>query len=220
LVALEAVLLAFANISTGRNSVQEQSLTADNKNPEKPFQPAHFMHLAWLANPLAYVAINTVIPLIPSISAHLGLTTAVAGIFCSVWMFIRLGAFFLLWRWTGWHYRFGWLAVSFIIMISCFIMLILAGSVQMLLIAQVGFGLATGLIYYSSLYYSMNASEKKGAHGGLHEAMIGAGLFLGPACGAGAFALMPSSANAGVWAVSGLLGLGFTAFLWIRKMRY
>ena len=185
----------------------------------KPQNATHFMHLAWLANPLSYVAINTVIPLIPSLSAKLGLTTGAAGMVCSVWMFARFGAFVFLWRWTDWHYQFKWLAGAFFIMVACFTAIVLASSVSLLLVAQIGFGLATGLIYYSSLYYSMNASEKKGAHGGLHEAMIGGGLFLGPACGAGAFAFLPSSANAGVWAVSGLLAMGFSAFLWIRRAR-
>ncbi len=218
LVSLEAVLLTLAK-KVARNSPSSVAPAWAAASPEKPRHAAHFMHLAWIANPLAYIAINTVIPLIPSISAHLGFTTGVAGILCSVWMFTRLGAFILLWRWTGWHYRFGWLAASFVLMIACFIMLALASSTGMLLTAQLGFGLSAGLIYYSSLYYSMNASEEKGAHGGLHEAMIGAGLFLGPAAGAGAYALMPSSANAGVWTVSGLLALGFSAFLWMRKMR-
>jgi MFS family permease len=181
---------------------------------------AHFMHLSWLANPLAYVAINTVIPLIPSISAHLGLSTGLAGIVCSIWLFARLSAFIFLWRWTGWHYRFGWLSGAFCLMIACFALIVVAGSMPLLLVAQIIFGFSTGLIYYSSLLYSMNASEKKGAHGGLHEAMIGTGLFLGPATGAAAYALLPSSGNASVLAVSGVLTLGFGAFLWMRKIRF
>jgi hypothetical protein len=56
----------------------------------KPQILGRFMHMAWIANPLSYVAINTVIPLVPSIAGKLGLSIAAAGIVCSVWMFARL----------------------------------------------------------------------------------------------------------------------------------
>ena len=177
------------------------------------------MHMAWLANPLAYVAINTIIPLIPSISGKMGLTTGIAGMVCSVWMFARLATFLVLWRWTVWHYRFRWLIGAFAVLVTCFTMLVNAGSVINLIIAQIGFGASVGLIYYSSLYYSMNASEKKGTHGGFHEAMIGTGLLAGPACGASAYLLLPSETNGGVLSVSGLLIIGFSALLWMGGHR-
>lgn len=172
------------------------------------------LHMAWLANPLSYVAINTVLPLIPSISDSLGLSTGAAGILCSVWMFARLAAFGILWRWTGWHYHIAWLIGAFAIMTACFAGFVHPRSMLMLLAAQVGFGLSIGLIYYSSLFYSMNASEEKGTHGGLHEAIIGAGLFIGPACGASSLFFFPSLAVA-TWPVTGLLiaGLAGLAFM-------
>jgi len=182
-----------------------------------PAGSRHFLHLAWLSNPLAYVAINTTIPLIPSISVKLGLSTAAAGILCSLWMFARLGAFVFLWRWTWWHYHFRILALSFVVMVASFGGIVLATSVLMLLVAQIGFGLSVGLIYYSSLYYSMNASDERGAHGGLHEAMIGAGLFLGPACGAFSILILPAVAGAGVASVGGLLAVGFSGLLVMRR---
>ncbi len=45
---------------------------------------------------------------------------------------------------------------------------------QLAVVAQIAFGISVGLIYYSSLFYSMDVGETKGEHGGLHEAMIGA----------------------------------------------
>jgi hypothetical protein len=217
LVLLEAVLLTFA--ISGKTVKAPSVIALSNvQHKERPLNAKHFMHLAWLANPLSYVAINTVIPLVPTLSAKLGLSTGTAGIVCSIWMFARLGTFIVLWKWTGWHYRFRWLAVSFLTLVGSFTLLVAAASVPLLLIAEICFGLSTGLIYYSSLYYSMNASEKKGAHGGLHEAMIGAGLFLGPACGAGALALLPATGNAGAWSVTGLLTIGFSVFLWMKKL--
>jgi MFS family permease len=189
------------------------------KDAAPPQDAERFMHLAWIANPLSYVAINTILPLIPSIAEHLGLSTATAGIACSVWMFARLAVFILLWQWTGWHYRFIWLAGAFILMAAAFAIMLRPDTVTMLLLAEVIFGATAGLIYYSSLYYSMNASDRKSANGGLHEAMIGAGLFLGPTCGAASLLLFPGSANNSTLAVSSVLALGFAAMLRLGIVR-
>jgi MFS family permease len=175
--------------------------------------------MAWIANPFSYVAINTVIPLIPSIAEKLSLSTGMAGIVCSVWMFARLAAFAAFWRWTGWHYRFRWLAGSFFLMIVCFFGFLMAHSIGLLLLAQVGFGLSIGLIYYSSLYYSMNVTENHGSNAGLHEAMIGAGLFIGPAFGAATLYLVPTAIGIGAWSVGGLLCVGFSGLLFVKNYR-
>jgi len=178
-----------------------------------------FLRMAWIANPFSYVAINTVIPLIPSIAEKLDLSTGMAGIICSCWMFARLAAFAVFWQWTGWHYRFRWLAGSFILMIGCFFGVLMAQSIGLLLIAQVGFGLSVGLIYYSSLYYSMNVTEHQGANAGFHEAMIGVGQFVGPAIGAATIYLVSSAVGVGAWSVGGLLCAGFSSVLFVRYYR-
>jgi MFS family permease len=175
--------------------------------------------MAWIANPFSYVAINTVIPLIPSIAEKLSLSTGMAGIVCSLWMFARLAAFAAFWRWTGWHYRFRWLAGSFLLLIVCFFGFLMSQSIGLLLVAQVGFGLSIGLIYYSSLYYSMNVTENRGSNAGIHEAMIGAGLFIGPAFGAATLYLVPTAIGIGAWSVGGLLCAGFSGLLFVRHYR-
>lgn len=184
-----------------------------------PAEAKKFLHMAWLSSPFSYVAINTVIPLIPSIAAKLNLSTAMAGIVCSLWMFARLAAFAALWQWTGWHYRFRWLAGSYLIMIVSFLGILTSKSIFMLLAAQVGFGLSIGLIYYSSLYYSMNVTQNQAANAGVHEAMIGAGLFLGPAFGSITLYLFPSTIFSGACSVGGLLCAGLSGLILLRYYR-
>ena len=184
-----------------------------------PADAKRFLRMAWLANPCSYVAINTVIPLIPSIAEKLALSTGMAGIVCSLWMFARLAAFAAFWLWTGWHYRFQWLAGSFLLMIVCFFGFLMSQSIGLLLVAQVGFGLSIGLIYYSSLYYSINVTENQGSNAGLHEAMIGAGLFIGPAFGAATLYLVPAAIGIGAWSVGGLLCAGFSGLLFVKYYR-
>lgn len=218
LTVVELAILPFAARFLKRENEQqyrEEPLTsvvheADTKR---------FLRMAWIANPFSYVAINTVIPLIPSIADKLGLSTGMAGIVCSLWMFARLAAFVICWLWTGWHYRFRWLAGSCLLMIVCFFGLLMTQSIGLLLVAQAGFGLSIGLIYYLSLYYSMNVTENQSSNAGLHEAMIGAGLFIGPAAGAATLYLVPAAIGIGAWSVGGLLCVGFCGLLFVRNYR-
>jgi predicted MFS family arabinose efflux permease len=174
--------------------------------------------MAWLANPFAYIAINTLIAVIPAVATRLGLSATLAGFYCSIWCFARVAAFFALWWWEGWHYRFSWLLAAYLTILGTFTILLLAPNLLVLIAAQVVFGLSLGLIYYSSLFYSMDVGEAKGEHGGIHEAAIGLGNFAGPAVGAASLHFFPQYANSGALAVSALLILGLGGLLAIRRL--
>jgi MFS family permease len=178
--------------------------------------PKVFLKLAWIGNPFAYVAINTILPVIPALAQQLHLSKARAGVFCSVWLFARLGSFALLWRWTGWRYRFRWFLAAYVAIIGAFLAILLVPNLGVMIAAQLLFGAAVGLVYYSSLYYSMDVGETKGEHGGFHESALGAGQCVGPAVGALALAAGPGARNIGTWAVGLLLGAGLIAILVVR----
>jgi MFS family permease len=196
-----------------------ESAPAPAPDPHRP-SPAKtkaFLRMAWLANPFAYIAINTFIPLLPTLAAHFHLSPMFAGFACSLWCFVRLGTFIVLWRWTDWHYRFRWLVTAFATLIVSFAAIFIVPNLAVLLLAQIFFGAAIGLIYYSSLFYSMDAGKDKGEHGGIHEAAIGVGNFIGPGVGASALQWVPQYANSGAIAVSALLLLGLGALVTIWK---
>lgn len=178
-----------------------------------------FLRMAWLANPCAYIAINTLIAVVPAVARRLELSTMAAGFCCSTWCFARVGAFALLWRWTAWHYRFRWLLLAYMALVGSFAAVVLAPNLLVLVVAQLVFGCAVGLIYYSSLFYSMDCSETKGEHGGIHEAAIGLGNCAGPAVGAAALQLVPQYSQSGTVAVISLLlcGLGGLVGIWRTK---
>lgn len=182
--------------------------------------PERFLKMAWLSNPFAFVAVNTLWAVMPGLAKRLELSPAQAGLFCSLWLFARLVSFAFCWRWTGWHYRFRWLVTAFVMLIAGFMGILLAPSLWLIIVAQIFFGLATGLIYYASLFYSMDVGDTKAEHGGLHEAAIGLGIFAGPATGAATLQFLPPQyANTGVYAVSALLFCGFAGLLWLRFRR-
>ena len=184
--------------------------------PGQPVSPQAFLRMAWLAIPFSYVGITTVMATIPALAKTLGLSTVEAGLFCSIWLFARLGTFMVLWQWTGWHYRFRWLAGAFVGLTAGFGLLLTSTSLVLLVAAQVIFGVSVGLIYYSSLFCSMDVGETKGEHGGWHEAMIGTGMCLGPAVGALSLCLAPASPNAGVYTVTALLACGLAGLIRLR----
>ncbi len=173
--------------------------------------------MAWVANPFAYIAINTLIAVIPGVAARLQLSTTLAGFCCSVWCFSRFGAFLLLWRWNGWHYRFRWLLAAYLVLVATFATVVLSPSVAVLVVGQLLFGVAVGLLYYSSLFYSMDLGDTKGEHGGIHEAVIGLGNFAGPAVGAGALYFLPQYASSGTFAVTALLLSGLCGLVAIWR---
>jgi predicted MFS family arabinose efflux permease len=216
-LALTLWLQNHAN-ETARTAAGE-NISAAPPDPDRP-SPARaktFLRMAWLANPFAYIAINTLIAVTPGLAAKFHVSPMFAGFVWSLWCFVRLGAFVVLWRWTDWHYRFRWLATSFAVLILSFATILLSPNLAVLIVAQIFFGGAIGLIYYSSLFYSMDGGAAKSENGGIHEAAIGLGNCVGPAIGAAALQFLPQYANSGAIAVSVLLLGGFGGLFVIRK---
>ena len=191
-------------------------LRAAPEGHASPVSPAVFLKMAWLANPLAYLAINTVVSTAPSLARSFKFTPMLAGFVWSIWLFVRAGAFVLLRLWPRWHYRFRFLAGSYIAMIVAFGAMLLARNIWVLVASQTVFGLAVGLLYYSSLFYSMDVGQTKGEHGGIHEAAIGAGNAAGPGMAAAALVLFPDTPGSGAMAVCGMLLLGLGGLYWMR----
>ena len=216
-LALMFWLQKYAN-EAARASTGKQTATPP-PDPDRP-SPARaktFLRMSWLANPFAYIAINTLIAVTPGLAAKFHVSPMFAGFVWSLWCFVRLGAFVVLWRWTDWHYRFRWLAASFAVLIVSFATILLSPNLALLIVAQIFFGGAIGLIYYSSLFYSMDGGSAKSEHGGIHEAAIGLGNCVGPALGAAALEFLPQYANSGAMAVSVLLVFGFGGLFAIWK---
>ena len=115
------------------------------------------------------------------------------------------------------------MAIEFVLLlreshrVAAFFGFLTASSLPLLIISEVCFGASIGLIYYSSLYYSMNVSKGRSTNAGIHEAVIGVGLFMGPAIGALALYLSPAAASIGAWSVGGLLCTGFIGLFLIKK---
>ena len=205
-----------------KSALPGQRLQAGGPPPPEPNRPSPrkakaFLRMAWLANPFAYIAINTFTAMLPGVAAKFQLSPMLFGFTCSLWGFVRLGVFVALWQWTGWHYRFRWLVTAFLTLIISFAAILMSPNLAVLLLAQIIFGGATGLIYYSSLFYSMDVGDTKSEHGGIHEAAIGVGNLIGPAVGAAALQFLPQYTNSSAMAVSVLLVFGLGGLFAIQR---
>lgn len=177
--------------------------------------PAYFQKLAWIGNPLNYMAVNTVLAIVPALTLRLKFDVDRMGWLMSIWFTVRALAFVLFWLWPGWHYRFRWFACAVVFLLIGFVAVVLAPSVWAVVLGQVALGWASALLYYSSLFYSMDGSDTKGEHGGIHEAFIGAGIFGGPAVSAVAVGLTKSETSP-AWAVGAFIAAGLVAAIVIR----
>jgi phosphoribosylglycinamide formyltransferase-1 len=141
--------------------------------------------MAWMGNALAYVAANVLLPVKMRLAGEAGIVDlATAAAITSVWGFLRVFGFIALWKWSGWHYRVRWLLGAQITLWLSFVLMMVINTQPMLVAMQVVFGLATAMLYASSLYYAMHVSDGHGGHAGIHEALIGLGICIGPAVGA------------------------------------
>ncbi len=156
----------------------------------QPVSPRTFLKMAWLANPFAYVAINTLFAVMPGVAEKLALSPTRVGL-----VLFRLVVRPARARSRCCGNGAAGITVSAgcsrrsLVLIAGLAAILLAQQLWLVVVAQIFFGLATGLIYYSSLFYAMDVGEASSEHGGLHEAFIGAGIFLGPATGAAALTL-------------------------------
>lgn len=190
----------------------EQHTVVDPDGMELTPQQRHaFRLMGWLANPMAYVAINVIVTYNPVVAQRIGVGFATASSWFSLWFYVRMLAFDLLRRWSGWHYRSGLLMVSFGVAMASFAGMMLAPSLAVHLVAQVLFGLSIGLLYQSSLFYSMAGSEEKGTHGGFHESFIGLGIASGATLALVGDKLAPQTPAVSVALVCALMALGLVS---------
>jgi predicted MFS family arabinose efflux permease len=192
----------------------EHHTVVDSEGVELTPQQRHaFRVLGWLANPMAYVAINVIVTYNPVVAQRIGVSFATASSWFSLWFYVRMFAFELLRRWSGWHYRPNLLFAAFGMAMLGFAGMMLAPSLAVHLLAQIVFGLSIGLLYQSSLFYSMAGSEEKGTHGGFHESFIGLGLATGASLAFVGDRIAPQHPALSVLLVWGLMGVCL-ALMW------
>ncbi len=178
-----------------------------------------FMHTAWLANALGFLLVAGTTALNPQLGEKLGLSATATIWLSSTQLFARAASFAICWKWEAWHYHRGWSLWALWIAPVSIAMAFFINNTVVVFAALALFGLAHGLSYSGSLYYSLDYGDNKGEHGGLHEAILGIGIFSGPLLAA-LVAWLGGGLFGAQWTIVGLpLLFNFLALSWFAQMK-
>jgi hypothetical protein len=135
---------------------------------------------------MSYLVMYALSPVLPGLLARLGLAGLGASLLGGTWLLARALFFLVLERWHGWHGRW-WVAVAgTLLVLAGFGATLLApglarGAPLLVGVALFAFGVGLAALYTAALYYAFEVGGNEG--GGSHEALIGLGYSIGPACG-------------------------------------
>jgi hypothetical protein len=198
-------------------------LAAFPRHPPRHDPDAHAMHVppryrallgaARVLHPMGYLVIGALSPVLPYLFNTLGTEGSVQAPIGATWHVARFVAVLILWRTAFWHGRAATLVVAGLLLSLGFALAVAAPTEVLLIVGLAALGLGQGTIYYSAIYYGLAVGGAKVEAGGIHEALVGAGYFLGPALG-----LLSLSAGLGtpvfIGMVLGALAVGFAGAVW------
>jgi MFS family permease len=131
----------------------------------------------------SYALLYVLAPLMPSLLAQLSLPVTLATPVASVLDAVRVVTFGALGALTGWHGKRAPMWLTMAALPAGFLMILLGGSLPLVIVGEMIFGVAAGFAYTSALYYALVAENASVDAGGAHESLIGIGIGLGPLSG-------------------------------------
>lgn len=200
-------------------SVRVGSPASDHLEPEPQLlaQRKLAMYLSRIAMPAVMVVISSLLAMLPLLPVLRELDTSVKTLVSSIWMAARWLAFVGLGASVWWHTRPKILLAAIVLLLAAFLCVTLRPSdwlgvslpwtleLTLMILGQIGLGLAAGMVYVASLYFGLVLTHGSTEQGGYHEALIAFGTIVGPAAGAGAQWYRPGDVTAGVAAVAGII---------------
>jgi MFS family permease len=144
---------------------------------------AEFLSLVLWANFASFFCLSNVQSLYPKLASVRDLSPQLIG--CLLFMVgAAQSVFFIVLRATrSWHFRYGPLVAVHGLAAAGMLIIFQTASVPLLAFSFSLIGIALGLSYYSSIYYSLCGDGNAGHKSGIHELMVGSAFFLGPLLG-------------------------------------
>ena len=162
---------------------------AEQHGAEKHAVPAgypEFLRVHRVLHAMSYLVMYALSPYLPRLLERLGLTGFGASALAASWLLARSLTFVVLGRWHGWHGRWSVAVVGTLFVLGGFGATLLApglgtGAIPVVALGLFVFGAGLAALYTAALYYAFEVGGHEG--GGSHEALIGLGYSIGPACG-------------------------------------
>lgn len=142
---------------------------------------SRFLHLAWTANFASWFGRGLNIVVFTELGTRMGFSASTIGTTISMFLAGQLLMFLYLRKRSGWQYRLWPLLASLLVSAGAWVMAWFAHSPLVFGVAFAIAGIGSGVTYVSSLFYSLEGQAvSRGARAGIHEAVLGSGVFLGP----------------------------------------
>ncbi|NOT32012.1 MAG: MFS transporter [Planctomycetes bacterium] len=162
---------------------------ADHHGVEEHAVPAgvpELLRVHRVLHAMSYLVMYALSPYLPRLLERLGLTGFGASALAASWLLARSLTFVVLGRWHGWHGRWSVAVVGTLFVLGGFGATLLApglgtGAIPVVAMGLFVFGAGLAALYTAALYYAFEVGGHEG--GGSHEALIGLGYSIGPACG-------------------------------------
>jgi MFS family permease len=166
----------------------ERPLHLEHGHPDRPAE-AELVSLRSLLGSArwsmtgSYALLYVLAPLMPSLLAQLALPVTLATPVASVLDAVRVVTFGALGAISGWHGKRAPMWLTMAALPAGFLLILLGGSLPLVILGEVIFGVAAGFAYTSALYYALVSENASVDAGGAHESLIGIGIGLGPLSG-------------------------------------
>jgi len=166
----------------------QKPLHLDHSHPERPDETELERMRALLGSARwsmmgGYALLYVLAPLMPSLLAKLSLPVVLATPVASILDAVRVVTFGALGALAGWHGKRAPMWLTLAALPTGFLLILLGGSLPLLILGEVIFGMAAGFSYTSALYYALVSENASVDAGGAHEGLIGLGIGLGPLSG-------------------------------------
>lgn len=194
LLAVGGIALATTFVFLGRTFDTADETPGPAEPPEcpslrMPGGAVVFWKVALLLNFAAMGANATLRYHVPTVTG--GARSALGGTYLTVLFSAQTITFLFLGRWHGWHYR-AWplAAASGLIAGGGLLCFLGPSSIPVFTAGCALSGVGCGLVYNSSIYYSVASESAKGHRGGIHESVLALGAAVVPYLG-GLIAMLP-----------------------------
>ena len=185
LLASAGVLLVLGlmrTVPTVRRQAEEPE--AADEDPVDSRVAEHYLRLAWVANSASWFARGLVGVVFPKLGKELGLSEQLIGIIIAALLGGQLAMFAFLRKRTGWQYRLWPLVAAELVGCVGMMVAFLARAPLIFASGLALAGVCAGMTYVASLFYSLQGrSAGRGGRAGIHEAVLGSGMVLGPLLG-------------------------------------
>lgn len=159
----------------------EKPIQDENNKPDVQSRLAiRFLYVSWVAIFFTWITLGVLRYIFPKLISELQMKPSVFGLLMLVWAGTQFVLFFILGATKRWHYKFSLLLVFQLLGCLAFVIIYLTNSPILWAIAFMLFGIQTGMIYFSSIYYSLHGHADPGNKSGWHESILSSGGFIGP----------------------------------------